>query len=826
MSCCTAGRGSLVFGDSAGFVTLLDRDLAISARWRAHEAGLPGSDEAAALSAASGSSDGAATGRRLRDELVEGSGGADAGSDGTRTRKRLRGALAGVSHVAVLQHSDVLVTVGGGWDPRPALERATSRATAKVNKRKADRKTEGDGDRDRDKDRERRRRARRGERADSDDEGADGTIQREPRTVVKVWRLDRRNPKTDEPLCVRTMPALGPEGSGAREVCITSLAVLEDLSQIALGLSTGRVLLLRGQFYRERTPVAYEVLPLPPSWGERVPLPAMDGADGGGGAAGGSGGDDGEALEPLSVDSGGIPRTAITFLAYTSRPSMSGGLEDFLYVTTAGAVLSYCVTLKLANTGGVSSALASSLFGSTAGPQPIPPPNELDLHEGGERNCVCLADDTSGRLVVGRTGAVFFFTVDDRGGAYAFGDAKTHLAWFRSYLLVASRPPDGRCVVNVYDLNNRFIAMRVVLSAPTVHRAAGAGGAASRFGFSQSGSSGSSGGSRTAGQGVRFMVNEWGNVFILTTTHAVWALAEKDTNTKLKLLFTQARFDLAIMLAKNSDLDDANIQDIFRMYGDHLYSRGDPESYDKAIEQYTYTIGHVEPSYVIRRFLDAQRIHNLTTYLAALHEKGAATEHHTTLLLNCYTKLKKEKEIRDFIHADDSKLQFDVDVAIGALRDAGYANAKKDALYLAERHGFHGWYLKIQVEDLHGYDEALRYIRKLTLKDAQEFLKAYGKRLVSHRPRKTTELLKKLCTIGADAAPAAADKGQDKAAAADKSDGAAESKDGEAAGGSLAAAFAAVEAESSDPLETCDAEVFIPLYDVDKHTFLKRFLEQ
>jgi len=46
------------------------------------------------------------------------------------------------------------------------------------------------------------------------------------------------------------------------------------------------------------------------------------------------------------------------------------------------------------------------------------------------------------------------------------------------------------------------------------------------------------------------------------------------------------------------------------------------------------TIKYVEPSYVIRKFLDAPRIHNLTRYLQALHEKGRANTDHTTLLLN------------------------------------------------------------------------------------------------------------------------------------------------------------------------------------------------
>ena len=51
---------------------------------------------------------------------------------------------------------------------------------------------------------------------------------------------------------------------------------------------------------------------------------------------------------------------------------------------------------------------------------------------------------------------------------------------------------------------------------------------------------------------------------------------------------------------------------VHRQYGDHLYSKRD---YEGAIAQYMKTIGRLEPSYVIRKFLDAQRIHNLTAYL-------------------------------------------------------------------------------------------------------------------------------------------------------------------------------------------------------------------
>jgi hypothetical protein len=66
----------------------------------------------------------------------------------------------------------------------------------------------------------------------------------------------------------------------------------------------------------------------------------------------------------------------------------------------------------------------------------------------------------------------------------------------------------------------------------------------------------------------------------------------------------------------SSQADAAAVAEIQRRYGDHLYAKHD---YDAAMAQYIATVGFLEPSYVIRKFLDAQRIHNLTSYLEHLH---------------------------------------------------------------------------------------------------------------------------------------------------------------------------------------------------------------
>ena len=80
------------------------------------------------------------------------------------------------------------------------------------------------------------------------------------------------------------------------------------------------------------------------------------------------------------------------------------------------------------------------------------------------------------------------------------------------------------------------------------------------------------------------------------------------------------------------------------------------QDFDEAMSQYIHTIGHLEPSYVIQKFLDAQRIYNLTNYLEKLHEKGLASKDHTTLLLNCYTKLKDVDKLNVFIESEDGEI--------------------------------------------------------------------------------------------------------------------------------------------------------------------------
>lgn len=156
--------------------------------------------------------------------------------------------------------------------------------------------------------------------------------------------------------------------------------------------------------------------------------------------------------------------------------------------------------------------------------------------------------------------------------------------------------------------------------------------------------------------------------------------------------------------------------------------------------QYIKTIGYLEPSYIIRKFLDSQRIVNLTDYLQELHKLKLANQDHTTLLLNCYTKLKDEDRLNAFLM--EKNVEFDIDTGIKVLRQSGYF---KQALQLCEKHNKHEDYLKIQLENLNDFAKALDYIQRLDDASAVFNVKKYGKLLMANIPDKTVEFLKNLC---------------------------------------------------------------------------------
>lgn len=323
--------------------------------------------------------------------------------------------------------------------------------------------------------------------------------------------------------------------------------------------------------------------------------------------------------------------------------------------------------------------------------------------------CALQTGHNEGHFMVGRDDAVYCYTSDGRGPCYALQGQKILLQWFRSHLLIVSKNTRisganvGGFVLTVIDIQNKFI----VFTCPIEEVAA--------------------------------ILTEFGSCYILTESKQVFHLDEKDLQSKLNMLFKKNLYDIAVRIAKSNQYDADGLAGIFKQYGDHLYSKGD---FAGSVDQYIKTIGFLEPSYVIRRFLDARHIHYLTDYLQAIHKSGRASADHTTLLLNCFTRLDRTEELKKFLENKNKLNLFDVDVAIKVCRNASI----EQALSLAKTHGKHDLCLSILTEDLHRYEDALNYILQLGFPEAERNLKKYGSLLMEHCPEQSIHLLKKLCT--------------------------------------------------------------------------------
>jgi hypothetical protein len=203
-----------------------------------------------------------------------------------------------------------------------------------------------------------------------------------------------------------------------------------------------------------------------------------------------------------------------------------------------------------------------------------------------EQGCApgCAVYTHDHQMILGKQEAVYFFSKEGRGATYAFEGTKTLLGYAAGFLVIVSTDASAMHTVTAYDMKNKLIAFSAAMNK------------------------------------VSHVSCDVGSMLVVCTDGKVIQLTEKDTPSKLDMLFKRNLYVLAISLARSENFDEGMVVDIQCKYGDHLYSKAD---YDGAMAQYLSTIGKLEPSYVIRKFLDAQKINHLTSYLQALHQKCA-----------------------------------------------------------------------------------------------------------------------------------------------------------------------------------------------------------
>lgn len=331
--------------------------------------------------------------------------------------------------------------------------------------------------------------------------------------------------------------------------------------------------------------------------------------------------------------------------------------------------------------------------------------------------CMTL-DQRTGDIVVAREDAIYTYTLDGRGPPKAYESPKKSIHTFQDYVALSCPPSNSRrdpdsvrrrfggasdALFNaetfvLLEMDLRIVAHTETLISP-----------------------------------VRHVFETWGELYTMSEDGKIHRYHEKTLQQRLEMLYQRNMFPLAIELASHSGMDAEQQSLIYRRFADHLYQKAD---FDGAMVQYIRALDTTEPSQVIRKYLDSQRIHNLIQYLEQLHEHRKATADHTTLLLNCYAKLKDIEKLERFIKSPGD-LKFDLDTAIAMCRQGGYYD---QAAYLARKHGETDLVVDILVEDSKKYAEALDFIWHQDPEVAYPSLQKYARVLIEHCPEDATKL--------------------------------------------------------------------------------------
>ncbi|ROW06927.1 hypothetical protein VMCG_04113 [Cytospora schulzeri] len=334
----------------------------------------------------------------------------------------------------------------------------------------------------------------------------------------------------------------------------------------------------------------------------------------------------------------------------------------------------------------------------------------------------CMAvDKSTGDIVVARDDAIYYYTLEGRGPPRAYESPKELVTVYQHYVGIVSPPASAPSMRDPDSIRRRFggTTADVIFSASTFSLLEPDLKVVAH--------------TETLISKVLGVFELWGDLYTLTQDGKIQRYHEKTLQQRLDMLYQRNLYPFAIALAQKAGLGVQQQNVIFRKYGDHLYQKGE---YDQAMAQYIKAIDNTEPSQVIRKFLDTQRIHNLIEYLEQLHEYGKATSDHTTLLLNCYAKLKDIEKLEKFIK-QPGELKFDLDTAITMCRQGGYF---EQAAYLAKKHGENDLVVDILIEDLKNYDEALNFIWHLDPQTAYPCLMKYARVLIEHCPKDATQM--------------------------------------------------------------------------------------
>ena len=231
------------------------------------------------------------------------------------------------------------------------------------------------------------------------------------------------------------------------------------------------------------------------------------------------------------------------------------------------------------------------------------------------------------------------------------------------------------------------------------------------------------------GGSIVAIFEEWGSYLLIARNYSVQKLVQNDLTAKLSQLVHNQQFEVALTIAKSKDMPEIFIADIYASQGEAYLEKN---NYDQSVAAYIKTIGFVEPSFVISKFIDTSLTEYLLKYLEALSVKNCATKQHTTLMFNCYTKLRNSQKLRNIL--DDAIKRanigleplFDVEAATEVLLLSGFVS---ESLELSHAYHLHAAYVSILLKQK-DFETILKYLSEVSRYILTQLLRSYGNDLI------------------------------------------------------------------------------------------------
>lgn len=231
-------------------------------------------------------------------------------------------------------------------------------------------------------------------------------------------------------------------------------------------------------------------------------------------------------------------------------------------------------------------------------------------------------------------------------------------------------------------------------------------------------------------RGVRHVVSAMDTLFVICRggageNNVLFDVKEKSFDERLSILLRKRLFNWAAEVAIRDEQPQQVVQEVYRLHGDWLYSKN---MLDKAVDMYIKTIGFLEPSSVIQKFLDGQELGHLALYLLRLHIAGCAMQQHTLLFFKCAARLKDDSLLASFL--DDPRISKTCSLSI-ALNECRLNGDTKLACTIASRHGYHDEHLSVLLETQE-YSKAVELLKQVDAPAACSLLFKHGSALLKH----------------------------------------------------------------------------------------------